>query len=541
MGTENQNKHRFNLLILALIPITIVTWVWLSALAFVPVPWPDDSAFYFVAKDFFKWPPRWVMLPQAPFEPTYRIFNFNTMPLYPVLIGIGRWFGIDGSFLLKLWPLSAWAFSGSLLVTTLYRKGLPFFACAILGFVFALDPEMRWASVLVRPESLIGLLGVALVLGLSCGFPEKLRPRKLWDPVAALLALGAYAHFNAIHLIFPVLFAFYSQPKRLFSVGIKTALYLAPWFGLVIFHWELFVQQMSTQWIRLAVPNSWLNSPREGIRGLFQALGSPEPWPEFIYWAGTLMWVLIGISLLSAVFYLFLKYRKTPSLPQINLLPSVGWILGAIWIFYSKPEVWFIYYLHIALWTFTGIFALWLWKSRFSIRIVPQMTLTFAWVFLALLFGYLDVTQSIRLKNTSSWHWSTYQDFVNCIDQHLTSLQSRPNSGKPFQVWDPTFPDITIELSRKHPDWEFTRTNDFHQRNHLAIQHGWNVDAVVVTETINWEERTISEKAEHVPYISSTWMNWTPYFLNQLWKSPGWKPNRYVCQRGRWQAFIFSN
>src|SRR4051812_10991161 len=86
-----------------LIPVFCALYVWASALSFVPVPWPDDSAFYFVAKELFKWPPRWVMLPQAPFEPTYRIFNFNTMPLYPILIGIGRWIGIDGSHALKLW------------------------------------------------------------------------------------------------------------------------------------------------------------------------------------------------------------------------------------------------------------------------------------------------------------------------------------------------------------------------------------------------------------------------------------------------------
>src|SRR3954462_13678065 len=107
---------------ICLIPVFAAVWVWFSPLVFVPVPWPDDSAFYFVARELFKWPPRWVMLPQAPFEPTYRIFNFNTMPLYPILIGLGRWFGVDGTFLIKIWPLSAWALSGSLLAAVLYRQ-----------------------------------------------------------------------------------------------------------------------------------------------------------------------------------------------------------------------------------------------------------------------------------------------------------------------------------------------------------------------------------------------------------------------------------
>src|ERR1700739_152895 len=111
------------LISLVFIPICIALWVWLSALAFVPVPWPDDSAFYFVAHELFKWPPRWVMLPQAPFEPTYRIFNFNTMPLYPLLVGLGRFVGIDGSHALKLWPLAAWAATGCLLSASLARAG----------------------------------------------------------------------------------------------------------------------------------------------------------------------------------------------------------------------------------------------------------------------------------------------------------------------------------------------------------------------------------------------------------------------------------
>src|SRR3954464_10297543 len=101
---------------ICLIPVFAALIVWFSALSFVPVPWPDDSAFYFVAKELFHWPPRWVMLPQAPFEPTYRISNFNTMPLFPVLIGLGRFFGIDGSWGLKFWSLIPWGLSGSLLV-----------------------------------------------------------------------------------------------------------------------------------------------------------------------------------------------------------------------------------------------------------------------------------------------------------------------------------------------------------------------------------------------------------------------------------------
>ncbi|HAR44457.1 MAG TPA: hypothetical protein DCS07_17805 [Bdellovibrionales bacterium] len=64
---QSDLKVKLLSILLGLIPVGIALWVWLSPLAFVPVPWPDDSAFYFVGRDFFQWPPRWVMIPQAPF------------------------------------------------------------------------------------------------------------------------------------------------------------------------------------------------------------------------------------------------------------------------------------------------------------------------------------------------------------------------------------------------------------------------------------------------------------------------------------------
>ena len=96
-------------------------WIFLSSLSFVPVPWPDDSAFYFPAKDLFAWPPRWVMIPQAPFEPSYRIWNFNTMPLFPVIIGLLRTIGISGSHGLKILPLGGWLL-GILFVLRAFRR-----------------------------------------------------------------------------------------------------------------------------------------------------------------------------------------------------------------------------------------------------------------------------------------------------------------------------------------------------------------------------------------------------------------------------------
>ncbi|MCM2279276.1 MAG: hypothetical protein NDJ89_14470 [Oligoflexia bacterium] len=543
-------------LLLALIPILAALAVWLSPLSFVPVPWPDDSAFYFVAKELFSWPPRWVMLPQAPFEPTYRIFNFNTMPLYPILIGLGRLVGIDGSFGLKFWPLSAWALSGSLLAVWLYRKGLPAVAAGVLALGFGLDPVLRWASVLVRPESLIGLAGMALVLGLTLGFPERFKARTYWDPIAALLAFAAYAHFNAVHLVFPVVFWLILDPRRLlrraWEIGWKTALYLSPWIVTILAHPKLFLHQMTTQWKRLAVGNGWLRSVDTALGSLFESMGSPVPWPSAVRWAAVVLWFLIFAATLLGLGLPLVRaaLRARSRVPgeasgELTLVPAAGWVLGSCWLWHSKPEVWFIYYIHLSLWCFIGVALLQAWRGRAlpgrraSLSRASLAALGLATVFLTGIYGYTAVSQAQELSRGESWRWRTYYRLIDCIDEQLVALEARLGHPRPFRVWDPTFPDVTIELSRRHPEWEFTRTNDFWERRELALRHGEEVEAVVVPETLSHAERFISAPASRHPEIQSVWMNWREYFLHKLLEIPGWKPDRHICQQGRWQAFIY--
>jgi hypothetical protein len=301
---------------------------------------------------------------------------------------------------------------------------------------------------------------------------------------------------------------------------------------------------MRLQWTRLAVPNHWLATTESAVHSLFQDLGSPVPWNTAIFEAAKVIWVLLILVVCAELLILPIvsRYMQSPERvqrTQLSLLPSIGWVIGGMWIWHSKPEVWFMYYVHIAAWCLIGLSALKLWQSRSQFRLPSWIALTSSVTFITGIFGYVNLQQFERLQGTQSWNWPTYYSWVDCVDQRLTQLHKNLGNKKPFQVWDPTFPDITIELSRRHPDWEFTRTNDFSERNHLAIQHGWETDAVVVTETLNWAELNVSDKAENMPHLQSVWMRWQGYFLNTLWTSAGWKPNRYICQRGRWQAFLF--
>jgi hypothetical protein len=523
-------------LLCLLIPPVAALLVWLTPLAFVPVPWPDDSAFYFVAKSLFHWPPRWVMLPQAPFEPTYRIFNFNTMPLFPVLVGLGRFIGIDGSHWLKLWPLSAWAATGSLLAALLLREGLSAWIVLPLSLCMAFDPELRWGSVLVRPESMIGLLGLVALWAALFPVPKKLAPRGFWDPVAAALALAAYAHFNSVHLVIPVAAALrWRDPKRMIRVGAITALYLAPWALIVLWHWNLFIGQMTLQWGRLAVRNDWLDSMSKAASGLFQGMGQPDGWPRELDIGAWALW-FTTLGALGSGLFILVRRMKNPSPRDPALAAGLGWVISGCLLWERKPEVWFVYYIHIALWVFLGFACLWL-KSH--ARRLPLQALSVAIGFFALLFLECDVRQALALGQDPSWRWSTYGRFVDCVDEELSALATR--KGAPLEVWCPTFPDVTVELSRRHPDWDLTRTNDFYQRVPQALEHGAKVDAVVVTEIWGRPGRIFAGPLAQHPEARSVWMTWSGYFLHHLDERPGWKPNRSVCGVHRWQAFIYEN
>jgi hypothetical protein len=547
-------------LLLLCLPALAALWVWLSPLSFVPVPWPDDSAFYFVARELFRWPPRWVMLPQAPFEPTYRIWNFNTMPLYPFLIGLGRFIGIDGSWALKIWPLGFWAASGVALTWTLLEAGLPLLLTFAVTLAISMDPTLRWASVLIRPESLIGFFGMLLVLGLSL---DKFKDKYAWwrDPVAWLLALAAYAHFNAIHLVVPVLVAYAFRPRRILSIGLHTTALLVPWFLTVAWHFGLFRYQMDTQWGRLAVPNDWLNSVHSALQGMFQGMGSPSGWPSYLYLTSYWLWAMVLLAAVWGVTEIIRSVQKGIAWEgrvenSVRIAPAAAWVLSAFWLWNSKPEVWFTYYLHEAIWCFAGLAILLTWRESAQSKKKPKnasgpfvRTAAYtlgAWTLgCALIFLCANFEQMESLAATRTWHWSAYHEYIDCIDRQLVlaeiSRDARTDGtgSGPFRVWDPTFPDVTIELSRRHPQWELTRTNDFYTRQQLALRHGEEVDAVVVPETLNEPERWIDAPMAEHPEIQSLWMTWKGYFLYHLLEDPHWKPRRHLCQVGRWQAFIY--
>jgi DNA-binding Lrp family transcriptional regulator len=256
-------------------------------------------------------------------------------------------------------------------------------------------------------------------------------------------------------------------------------------------------------------------------------------------------------------------------------VPAAGWVLGACWLWESKPEVWFTYYIHAAVWVFAGILLISARRAfaRSASRVAERVKLLskegeiesfeadaewrrlsgahtirggIAGLLVLGLVGSLGISayvaaeQAFTPPQKTSWSWSVYRSLVDCVDQDLMALEKRLGSPKDFRVWGPTFPDILIELSLRHPHWQFTRTNDFHARRPQAVEHGVkDVHAMVTTETLQPEESWLTGLQSEFPLIRSVWMTWDAYYLSEFLKIPDWMPHRRYCQRGRWRAFLY--
>lgn len=518
---------------IALVPILGVLWIWLSSLSFVPVPWPDDSAFYFPAKDLFSWPPRWVMIPQAPFEPSYREWNFNTMPLFPILIGLLRMVGVAGSHALKILPLGGWLLGILFALRSFRRAGAPTLFLIAAAAVLSFDPILRWSSVLIRPESLIGAMGMLILFGYRFGWPGFLRERKYFHPVSLFLLVGALLHFNAIHLV-PLAVALYAPDFRnILKIGAITAIGLVPWLATIAWKPALFAAQMELQFSRLAgFHNPWLSSWGEFAKALLEDMGTPEPWSSEYVVATAACALAFPLLVLATAFVL---REKRGGREGRSLVGAFVWLLSALYLWHTKAEVWFTHYFHLAFWAWALLV---LFEARAK-RVGRLAVALPALVGAAFLLG--QVAQTARLEATTTWHWRIYDRWIDCIDAILSEEHAKRGRPEVFRVWDPTFPDVTVELSRRHPGWEFTRTNDFYQRADLAVRHGYAVDAMVVTEIFRPDETVFRGEQAWRPHNRSVWMQWESYFLNRLEKDPAFKPRRFLCQNGRWDAFIYLN
>lgn len=553
----NWYRQLLHVLILV-IPFLFFAYVFFSSLIFFPVPWPDDSAFYFVAKDLMTWPSKWIVSSQSPFVPSYDIFNFNMMPLYPILIGIGRWFGIDGYHYIKFWPLLFLAFFCFFLAQFVWTETRNLFLTLLFVLTSTLNPNLKWASVVVRPESLIGLLGLLIAIDIRqwirsayVSNPIRFRGKPLFERVSLYLAIAAYAHFNAIHLVFiffPVFIALLVQGGQTGKIGFRyfrkiateTSALLFPWVLSVCIYPVLFIEQMSIQWQRLSFRNQWLDSLSNLLVSFFPSLGHFISWPQELLQVSLVLIFLILVSIFVFVIILKSAIQLNRSSSKTNekfyLLPFIGWVWGAIWVWHSKPELWFTSYLHFSISAFAAAGVIHLKDIK-----VAKIFSTALLIFCVTRFGQALGSQIRFANQNESFAHRKYIDFVDCIDRVLMrESESRGIPTSTPSVWVPSWPDVTIELSNRHPKWAFTRTCDFPDQYPLAVKHGYAVDFVVIPEALS--RKTDDQDlaiSQFDPNHRSRWMKWPNYYLNQLEKDPNFKPHRHFCQKGMWQAYIY--
>jgi hypothetical protein len=433
-----------------------------SRLVFTPVPWADGSAFYLPALELVHWPPHWRMHAQAAFVPSYDQANFNLMPLLPLLLGAAARSGLLHFFepqlmirILSLGALLAWAW---LLWTWLARalssdpeRPYPVTALHLAAHVALAglwDPILRWGTLVVRTETWIGLCWLWCLREFHRwevgGEAPAVWNRTAWR-ISAGLAVAAYFHFEAVYLVPAAIVGLGFSPgwfKRLLGIGARTMLLLSPWLVYVALNFGLFAEQMQIQFFRLAHSNHWMSTAYLIFHSLFLEHGSPAGSPKFFNLAKAIWW--LGLAAL-AVFTALAAARPRRFGPRRALMASAVAFVACFYLWATKAEVWFITLCHLAYWPWIG--AAILATDRLLIRRALS-GLAGVYAVLALAAG---VVQARAIS--PDYTWPMYQSWVNCLERALGPLDAKPG----LRLWQPHVPDVLVELSRRHPDWDLTR------------------------------------------------------------------------------------
>jgi hypothetical protein len=456
---------------------------WATPLAFDPVPWPDDSAFFLTGLDWIRWPSHYLMRSQAPFAPSYDLANFNTMPGMPLFLGVGAHLGLNGSQSIRLYGMAALAAWSVALALWLRKRGAsPAWTWAI-SLAAALSPAIRWGAMVVRPEIWQGLFWLLILMELD-GFFEPIGPdgqiipelRTWFDRwrIPTLLALAAYFHFEAFLWIIPTALGVAllppARPKpaimRLIGVGWRTAALLSPWVVYVLAHWTVFWIQMDTQFNRLEAHHPYLGSAYNWFHHLWLSLGNPAGYPKFFNLGKALTWGLLVGGVIKVAVTVFRQARA-----RAVGLAAIAGLIATFYLWATKPETWFTAMIHLALWPVVILgmdFGMDFKKARSPLNKLSAGVLLAVLVGLATLEAGVAIDQERRLARDYSW--PVYRDWVDCIDRTI---------GDRTRVWQPHWPDVLVQLAGRRPERDYTRAVDFPDIDPLIAEHARRTQAIV--------------------------------------------------------------
>lgn len=576
-------KKFFPILALGVI-FTTFCWFAFSRLSFVPVPWPDGSAFYLPSIEFLREPHRWKMHSQAAFIPSYDVANFNMMPLLPLILGVFTKIGL-GRFLgfplaIKVISLSAFMAGVGLLGFGLKKLSRSWGLASAVGLAALWDPVTRWGTSVVRSEIWIGLIWMLLLYELIFFQKREIsivqQKRSLWI-MAILLALGAYIHFEAIILVPATMIGLFRRGNlsrqglgdgqrndvrnnlrnemklwitNLIRVGARTLICLAPWGVYIFSHFPLFFEQMAVQFNRLGRENLWIRNKFLMFHSLFLELGSPIGVPKFFNVAKGVFWLLIISLTAFTLKVLFFDQKERVSfkaekgsgdlIPPLLAAGAAFWTSFYLWC--TKPEVWFITLCHVTLWPWLGVTLLWLTHSNETSN-TKGIRNFFGSCAVIYAFVSLGATLVLHRRIDPAYSWSSYQNWVSCIERTVSTAAKNGN----LKVWQPHLPDVLVELSARRPEWDLTRTLDFEALRENAYRYSKKADAIIMTRFFDHPlKKEVDSLAYEGPERAEDWNllksesdhPFGPWILEQLpTLQPGqWK--RSVCSVGPFLADI---
>lgn len=571
MKSENAavNKPlRFPFVLVILIFSTV--WMyWASGLSFLPVPWPDDSAFFLTGYQWLYAPFKYLMHSQAPFVPTYDQANFNTMPLLPLLMGLAARLGFETVHALRIFGMLAFGAYVFFLALWMQRKNFAIKWIWLISLAALFSPAIRWGAMLVRPEVYVGLLGLLILMDLDGAFRTSSRWR-----IPIFLAVAAGIHFEAIIWVLPTAVGIFFQNslktrsfRLLLGVAGRTALLLSPWIIYVLMNWNVFWIQMHTQFHRLEADHPYTNSLHAIFHNLFLLYGSPIGFPKFFTVAKIITWGFLIWSFCHLVYRVFRcatsLRKKTPMsyAARQELALSAATALGLVaplYLWFTKPETWFTALIHTSLWP-AVIVALRSRLAPFEETVLLQEDGTptafnpfeevrgflrrhaapLALSSLIILVGIQWIVSLQHAKTVGrTYQWSDYARWISCIDRTI---------GVRKRVWQPSTPDALIELMIRRPDRDYTRAVDFPNVHDLVQTHADKSDVILYSMYFQSKDPEAQASRTHqgVPRTSDRermltypWIAYTGFYRS---RQAHLNPDQFVdhvCHVGPFWAFL---
>jgi hypothetical protein len=500
-GLKSKDQIKFYLsLIFLFVCVLSCGYFLFSPLGFVPVPWPDAPSFFLPWRELAQWPPAFKMHNYAAFVPSMDEANFGTMPALTVVLGMGSSFGLMKIFsptlalkVISILALVSWA---CLLWGILVERS-PSVKERIIPFIFGIaalwDPTLRWVTIAIRPEPWLGLIWILILRCFWRVSEEKasFSSKDLWI-IAGWLALSAYFHFAAIVFVPAVTVAllprwdghfFRVWMLRLVGVGCRTLVFLSPWLIYCLLNFTIFIEQLSGQFGRLDIANPYFD---QFLGSLFNEMGSPVGLPKMFIVAQVLLWFMIFIltgrlflQIYQNIFFRIGGRTDEKDLNSILLLEFASALAfwTSFYLFYKKPEAWFVTLPHFLFWPWLGISWLSFQREK-GLGLIGRRLLAGA----VCGFALISVASSvIQAKNMPpSYRWSIFEDWVDCIDG---VLQANIQSAHP-KIWETFLPSLQVDLAVRHPNYHLTRILDYQDLREKAWRFAQTTDAIIVSSTV---------------------------------------------------------